>query len=154
LNEGRIVSNRGLNISAFEYNGHFEESHVAHSNALQSRTRDGGTYLVALNFQQLTPLARDAAKEAGIASPCINPYRSIVVRAIEVLYACDEALRIIAGYEEPDRPFEPVEPNAGLGIAATEAPRGMLYHRYRLGDDGTIRSCRRPRRTRRRSRRT
>jgi sulfhydrogenase subunit alpha len=144
LNEGRIVSNRGLNISAFEYDGHFEESHVAHSNALQSRTREGGTYLVgplarfALNFQQLTPLARDAAKEAGIASPCTNPYRSIVVRAIEVLYACDEALRIIAGYEEPDRPFEPAEPNAGLGFAATEAPRGMLYHRYRLGDEGTI----------------
>ncbi len=144
MSEGRIVSNRGLNIGASEYDDHFVESHVAHSNALQSRTRAGGTYLVgplarfALNFQQLTPLARDAAKAAGIPSPCTNPYQSIVVRAIEVLYACDEALRTIAGYEEPDRPFEPAEPHAGLGFAATEAPRGMLYHRYRLGDDGTI----------------
>ncbi len=144
LNEGRIVSNRGLNIGASEYDGHFHEIHVAHSNALQSRTREGGAYMVgplarfALNFQQLTPLARDAANEAGIASPCLNPYRSIVVRAIEVVYACDEALRLIAGYEEPDRAFEPAEPKAGLGFAATEAPRGMLYHRYRLGDDGAI----------------
>jgi len=144
LNEGRIVSNRGLNIGASEYDGHFGESHVAHSNALQSRTRDGGAYLVgplarfALNFEQLTPLARDAAKQAGIDSPCANPYQSIVVRAVETLYACDEALRIIAGYEEPDRAFEPVEPKAGLGFAATEAPRGMLYHRYRLDDDGAI----------------
>jgi sulfhydrogenase subunit alpha len=144
LNEGRIVSNRGLNISASEYGENFKEIHVAHSNALQSRTRDGGAYMVgplarfALNFHQLTPLVRDAAKEAGISSPCVNPYQSIVVRALEVLYACDEALRIIVDYEEPDRAFEPAQPRAGLGFAATEAPRGMLYHRYRLADDGAI----------------
>jgi sulfhydrogenase subunit alpha len=144
LNEGRIVSNRGLNIGTAEYDQHFAESHVAHSNALQSRTRAGGTYLVgplarsALNFQRLTPLAQDAAKAAGISPPCTNPYQSIVVRAVELVYACDEALRIIADYEEPDRPFEPADAHAGLGFAATEAPRGMLYHRYRLADDGTI----------------
>ncbi len=144
LNEGRIVSNRGLNIGASEYDAHFQEIHVAHSNALQSRTREGNAYLVgplarfSLNFQRLTPLAQDAAKEAGLGPSCSNPYRSIVVRAVEVLYACDEALRIIAGYEEPDRPFEPAEPRAGVGFAATEAPRGLLYHRYRLDDDGTI----------------
>ncbi|MGO8831856.1 MAG: Ni/Fe hydrogenase subunit alpha, partial [Roseiarcus sp.] len=144
LNEGRIVSNRGLDIGASEYDAHFEESHVARSNALQSRTREGGAYLVgplarfALNFQQLSSLARDAAGEAGVASPCFNPYQSIVVRAVETLYACDEALRLIAGYEEPDRSFEPAEPKAGVGYAATEAPRGMLYHRYRLADDGAI----------------
>src|SRR5208337_1293360 len=71
-----------------------------------------------------------------------NPYRSIVVRAVEALYACDEALRIIDAYEEPDRPFVPAEPRAGVGFAATEAPRGLLYHRYRLEADGTIAEAR------------
>jgi coenzyme F420-reducing hydrogenase alpha subunit len=69
---------------------------------------------------------------------CTNPYKSIVVRSLEVLYACEEALRIIEDYEEPDRPFVPAEPRAGVGHGATEAPRGMLYHRYRLDEDGSI----------------
>ena len=144
MNEGRIVSNRGLDIPACDYDDHFEESHVPHSNALHARIRTRGTYLVgpmarfALNFEQLSPVARTAAKEAGIAPVCLNPYRSIVVRAVEVLYACDEALRIIAAYDEPDPPFAPAEPKSASGFAATEAPRGLLYHRYRLAADGAI----------------
>jgi sulfhydrogenase subunit alpha len=31
-----------------------------------------------------------------------------------------------------------VEPRAGVGHGATEAPRGLLYHRYELDTDGTI----------------
>jgi sulfhydrogenase subunit alpha len=144
FNEGHIVSNRGLDITAAEYDAHFEESHVARSTALQSHFRDGsGAYLVGplarygLNFDKLSPLARDAAKAAGLGPICTNPYQSIVVRAVEVLYACDEALRIIADYVEPDRPAVAVEGGAGVGCAATEAPRG-LYHRYRLEADGSI----------------
>jgi len=144
LNGGRIVSNRGLNIPVREYDDHFVESHVAHSTALHSHIKERGAYLVgplarfALNFDRLSPLAREAAKGAGLASPCTNPYRSIVVRAVEVVYACDEAIRIIEDYEEPARPFVPAEVHAGTGYAATEAPRGMLYHRYRIADDGSI----------------
>ncbi len=86
----------------------------------------------------LSPLAREAAKEAGLGETCTNPFRSIVVRAVEVLYACDEALRIIEAYQEPDQPHLDLTPRAGVGYACTEAPRGMLYHRYRLDADGTI----------------
>jgi coenzyme F420-reducing hydrogenase alpha subunit len=148
FNEGRIVSNRGLDITAAEYDDHFEEIHVARSNALHSRLRDGGSYLVgplarySLNFDRLSPMAQTAARDAGLGRVCTNPYRSIVVRAIEVLYACDEALRIIDAYEEPDRPFVAAEPRAGIGFSATEAPRGLLYHRYRLEADGMIAEAR------------
>lgn len=148
LNEGRIVSSRGLDIAARDYEQHFEERHVAHSNALHSRRRGGGAYLVgplaryALNFQLLSPLAQRAAREAGLGPVCRNPYKSIIVRAVEVLYACEEALRIIDRYEEPSHPAVAVEARAATGYAATEAPRGMLYHRYRLEADGTIAEAR------------
>ena len=148
FNEGRIVSNRGLDIVPTDYEDHFEETHVERSTALHSRLRGGGSYLVGplarynLNFDRLSPLAQEAALEAGLGPTCTNPYRSIVVRAIEVLYACDEALRIIDSYEEPDRPTVAVEPRAATGYAATEAPRGLLYHRYRLEADGTIAEAR------------
>ncbi len=145
LNEGRIVSNRGLDISPAEYDAHFEEMHVSHSTALHSHMRNGGgAYLTGplarynMAFEQLSLLAKETAREIGLGESCRNPYRSIMVRAIETVYACDEALRVIENYEEPDRPFVPVEPRAGVGYAATEAPRGMLYHRYRIDDAGTI----------------
>ena len=103
------------------------------SGALISSARWRAT---ALNFDRLSPLAREAARAAGLGAVCRNPFQSIIVRAVEMLYACDEALRIIEDYREPDRPVVPVEPRAGDGYGGTEAPRGMLYHRYRLDDDG------------------
>lgn len=148
LSEGRIVSSRGLDITAEKYEEHFEEVHVERSTALHSRLRSRGSYLVgplarySLNFDRLSPVAQEAARDAGLEVICANPYRSIVVRAVEVLYACDEALRIIDSYEEPNRPAAVAEPRAGRGFAATEAPRGLLYHRYDIDREGTITSAR------------
>jgi sulfhydrogenase subunit alpha len=142
---GRIASSRGLDIDASQFDAHFEEFHVRRSTALHARMRhDGAPYLTgplaryALNFDRLSPLAQEAAREAGLGPVCANPYRSIIVRAVETLYALDEALRIIDDYREPERPFVPVEPRAASGAAATEAPRGMLHHRYSLAADGAI----------------
>jgi sulfhydrogenase subunit alpha len=148
VNEGRIVSSRGLDILPAAYEDHFEEIHVERSTALHSRIRERGNYLCgplarySLNFDRLSPLAQQAARDAGLGATCTNPYRSIVVRAVEVLYACDEALRLIAAYEEPERPSIPIEPHAAIGAAATEAPRGLLWHRYRLNDDGSVAEAR------------
>ncbi len=144
FNEGRIRSNKGIDIEARDFEEHFEEQHVAHSTALQARIRGGGAYLAgplaryALNFERLSPLAREAARQAGLGAVCRNPYQSIIVRSIEVLYACDEALRLIETYQEPDKPFVEMAVRAGTGQAATEAPRGLLYHRYELDAEGTI----------------
>jgi coenzyme F420-reducing hydrogenase alpha subunit len=144
IERGRIVSDRGLDIDVGDYDEHFEELHVAHSNALHSRLRERGTYLCGplarytLSSERLSPLAREAAHDAGLGPECRDPFRSIVVRSVELVYACDEALRLIDAYEEPDTPAVPVEPVAGTGWGASEAPRGLLYHRYSLDGDGTI----------------
>jgi coenzyme F420-reducing hydrogenase alpha subunit len=144
FNEGRLVSNHGLDIAVREYDEHFEETQVAHSNALHSAIRGRGAYLVgplarySLNFDKLSPIAQDAARRAGLGLVCRNPFQSIVVRSVEILYACDEALRIIDQYRAPERPAVDVRPRAGVGYGCTEAPRGMLYHRYRIDAQGTI----------------
>jgi len=148
FNEGQIVSNKGLDIPVSRYDEFFEESHVKRSTALHSRLRSGEAYLVGplarynLNFDRLSPLAQATAREAGLATVCTNPYQSIVVRAVEVLYACDEAIRIIEDYVEPDHPAIAAHPRAATGFGATEAPRGLLYHRYTLEQDGTIAQAR------------
>ncbi len=141
----RVISNRGLNIPVEEYNDHFEESHVARSNALQSHTKEtGGAYLTGplprynLAYDKLSDRAKTAAKRAGLGKTCLNPYRSITVRAVESLYAVEEAIRLIEAYEEPDSVYVEHKPQAGTGMGASEAPRGLLFHQYTLTDDGSI----------------
>jgi coenzyme F420-reducing hydrogenase alpha subunit len=144
FNQGNIVANRGLDIPVSSYDDHFRETHVARSNALHSMLDAQGAYLAGplarfnLNFDRLSPLAREAAGDAGLHGTCFNPFRSIVIRSVEILYACDEALRIIDDYRRPDQPWVEPEPRAGTGYGCTEAPRGLLYHRYTLDEQGLI----------------
>jgi sulfhydrogenase subunit alpha len=141
---GRIRSTGGLDLAPAEYDSHFEELHVERSNALQSRLCGGGTYLCgplarySLGSGLLAPAAREAAADADLDGICRDPFRSIVVRSVELVHACDEALRLVQAYEEPDAPAVPVEPVAGTGHGVSEAPRGLLYHRYRVDGEGTI----------------
>jgi coenzyme F420-reducing hydrogenase alpha subunit len=147
IDKGRIVSTAGLDIDVSEYDEHFVEEHVEWSNALHSHIVGRGSYLCgplarfALGFDRLSPVARDAAVGAGLEPGVRNPFRSIVVRAVELVYAADEALRLIAAYEEPDAPAVELDPRAGVGHGCTEAPRGILYHRYELDDAGAILSA-------------
>jgi len=84
---------------------------------------------------------RQAAAEAGLGEECRNPFRSILVRGVELVYAVEEALRLIDEYEQPSRPFVDVPARAGIGHGISEAPRGTLYHRYELDAGGLIRAC-------------
>ena len=146
IERGRVSSSAGLDIAVAEYPERFAEQQVAHSTALHSHL-DGERYLTGplarfnLAFERLSPLAREAALSAGVGPSCRNPFKSIVVRTVEILYACDEALRLIEAYEPPDPPAVDVEPRAGVGHGATEAPRGVLYQRYEIDEAGTIVSC-------------
>ena len=144
FNEGRLISNRGLNIDAAEYEEHFTEQHVKHSNALHSTLRGTGSYLVGplarfnLNFNTLPSVAQEAARDAKLSVPCGNPFKSIIVRAVELVFACAEALRIVTEYDPPPVPRVEAPDRAGVGHAITEAPRGILYHRYEVDEKGMI----------------
>jgi sulfhydrogenase subunit alpha len=146
MNEGRIVSSDGLDIPVEEYERHFQERHVAHSTALHSvRLPDETTYLVGplarINncLEALPPIARREAGQCGIDWPSGNQFHGIVARMIEVLAAYEEAVRIVRDYRaEPACSRIPFVPRPGEGCHATEAPRGLIYHRYRIGEDGLI----------------
>ena len=140
----RLVSNRGLDAPVSAFLDRIVESQVAHSTALHAHLDGDISYLAgplarfSLFADHLAPPAYDAARDAGLTAPCNNPFRSIVVRAVETLHACDTALTLVREYEEPDRPAVEVEPRAAVGHGCTEAPRGLLYHRYELDDTGTV----------------
>lgn len=147
MNAGRIASSRGIDINVSDYENHFQESQVPYSTALHSSIKGRGHYFVGplarynLNHARLAPIAQEVAREVGLGDACRNPFMSIVVRALEVLHAFDLALRLIDGYEPPDAAAVEAEPRAGTGFGCTEAPRGILYHRYRIDDRGLIREA-------------
>jgi len=139
-----VVSTAGMNIPVSEWNDWFIEEHVKRSNALHSRIKTRANYEVGptarfnLNADLLSPGAAAAAHEVGLIAPCTNPFRSIVVRAVELLHAVDEALAIIDHYRAPSGPAVAFTEKAGEGCGASEAPRGTLFHRYRLDGKGLI----------------
>ncbi|MFI9415395.1 Ni/Fe hydrogenase subunit alpha [Nocardia gamkensis] len=147
IDKGDLHTSTGLRFPASDFSEHVREHQVPHSTALHA-TLDGARYLTGplarytLNHHQLSPLARRVAAEVGLGAECRNPFRSILVRAIEVIHAADEALTIIDSYERPARAAVPVAPRAGIGHGVSEAPRGLLYHRYEIDDQEVVRSAR------------
>ncbi len=140
----RVGSDRGLDIDVSAFLDHIEEHHVEHSTALHAHLLERGEYLVgplarySLHASKLHPAAREAAVSAGLGQICRNPFRSIVVRAVEVVHAFENALEALDRYELPDSPAVDVIPRRGVGHGVTEAPRGLLYHRYSLSETGEI----------------
>ena len=142
--EGRIVSSAGLDIDVTEFPDHFEERQVPHSNALQGATMDGQPYLVGplarfnLNADRLPPDILALADKAGLVPGCRNPFKSLLARQVETIYAFREAARLARAYVPPEPSFVDPPVRAGIGHGITEAPRGICYHRYEVADDGAI----------------
>lgn len=147
MNEGRIVSSNALNIGIDEYERHFTEHQVPHSTALWSRL-DGRSYLVGplarvnLNYDRFPPTVHRLLASTRVRFPSRNMYHSIVARAVEIFYALTEAIRLLEAYAPPEVLHAAVTPRAGVGYGCTEAPRGLLWHRYEIDAHGKVLSAR------------
>jgi coenzyme F420-reducing hydrogenase alpha subunit len=144
-NDGRIVSTDGLDLAPGAWGDAFEEHQVEGTNALHARTHDGRVYLlgptarIALTADTLHPIAAEALEATGLRDEIrVNIHRSIVARAVELLHACAEARDLIDGYRPPSRPKVDFTPRAGVAAWSTEAPRGLLHHRYEVDERGHV----------------
>ncbi len=150
MNEGSIVSTKGLDTSAAGFLETTREYQVDYSTALHSGIKREGTlspYIVGplsrlnLNHERLPSGIKSAMDDSGISLPVTNLLMGIVARSVELAYAFYESIRLIRGYEEPDRPYENFEPQAGVAAWATEAPRGTLFHRYEVDEKGRVKAA-------------
>ena len=143
IERGQIGASDGLRIEAEAFDAHFAERHVAFSTALFSTYRQQ-PYLVGplarlnLNHANLPERIKALLAETGFALPSRNLFHSLMARAVEILLALHEALRLLDAYRLPDSPWVPVTPRAGVATACTEAPRGLLWHRYEMDDSGCV----------------
>jgi coenzyme F420-reducing hydrogenase alpha subunit len=142
---GEVFSSRHKKIPVSQFEETFLEEQVQHSNALHSRTAAGTPYLTGplarlnINNAQLGAEARQLLKELGIKLPIRNPYKSLLARAIELVQVCSDALELISGYDPQGPSRQEIKPKESEGSGATEAPRGILYHRYVVSSEGKIR---------------
>lgn len=146
--DGEVLSSRGRKVSIADFETGYLEEHVRHSNALHGRTVDGNTYLVGplarlnLNHEQLNPAAQEALRSAGIALPIKNPYKALFARAIELVHYYEEAIKLVKAYDPQGPAHLELKLKAGEGTGITEAPRGLLYHRYQIDDMGLVKFAR------------
>jgi coenzyme F420-reducing hydrogenase alpha subunit len=142
--EGEILSSNRGSLPVAEYESKYIEEHVRHSNALHSHTVDGNTYIVGplarlnLNHEQLLPITKKLLAESGIQLPLKNPYKSLIARAVELVQAYEEAIQLIKAYNPSGPSHIEFKLKAGEGAGATEAPRGLLYHRYQIDGNGLV----------------
>ena len=140
-----ILSSKRGPIPVPEFENGYLEDQVQHSNALHSHTTDKQTYLVGplarvnLNHEQLTDKAKAALRKSKVELPLKNPYKALLARAIELVQFFDEAIQLIKAYEPGGPAHVELSLREGEGAAATEAPRGLLYHRYKVDEHGLIR---------------
>ncbi len=146
IEDGRIVSSEGLDIPREAFADHFTETQVPYSNALHCHLH-GAPYLVGplarlnLNHDRLPEAVAQSLAATGIRFPSRNPFHSIVARAVEIFFALHEAVRILESWQAPAAARADFSVRGGIGYGCTEAPRGILWHRYELADDGTVRAA-------------
>ncbi len=145
LDTGQLITTEGLKVDPGAWDSAFTEQHVEHSTALQASSLDGKHHLlgpasrVVLAGRALHPLAKAALEAAGGTEVLRrNMFAAITARGIEMIHAAAEAIAIIEAYEVPDRPYTPWEPRAGVAAWASEAPRGVLFHRYDVDELGRV----------------
>lgn len=93
-----------------------------------------------LNHDQLLPRAKEAAVELGLKAPCHNPFMITVAQVVEAVHCAEDSIALIGKLLETGVQEEPeaTEIQAGRGVGAVEAPRGILFHEYAYDADGIL----------------
>ncbi|GAB4291707.1 MAG: Ni/Fe hydrogenase subunit alpha [Coriobacteriia bacterium] len=128
-----------------QYRDFIREDVVGHSNAKHS-TVAGSPFMVGslprvnLSANRLAPRAAAVLSELGWSGVSRNPFMNNVCQAVELVDACERCAGYARQLLEMGGSSEPVPftVRAGSGVGATEAPRGTLYHAYRIDDDGFV----------------
>lgn len=146
INEGELVSTQGQRVSFDSYSERFKEHQVKHSTAFYS-TLDGESYFVGplarvnLNFAQLPKEIQNLCNDLNLKFPSNNMFDNVRARAIESYYSVLEALRLLRAYKRPRQAYVDVTPKPGIARHATEAPRGVIYHEFKIDGNGKVQTA-------------
>jgi len=143
VTEGFAKTSSGEYFESRDYRRYVSEEQVPYSNTKRSVFKNNGAFEVGpvsrfnLNYESLCDRAKEAAEKAGLKPPVRNPFKSTVVRAVEIVQAIEE-MRSILGKGVSVPPPRKTRFRQSSGSALTEAPRGLLYHSYSIDRDGNV----------------
>jgi coenzyme F420-reducing hydrogenase alpha subunit len=147
MNDGTPSTSSDGTIAIGQFEARITHLEVEHSSARHTVITRTGPAVVGplarfnLNAPRLTPLAQEAARRLSLRAPELDPFRTVAARVVETALAIDEARRLIDAYVPPSPPVVPVAPRAGRAWWITEAPRGVLYHRYDVDELGVVQAA-------------
>ncbi|MFA6526429.1 MAG: Ni/Fe hydrogenase subunit alpha [Candidatus Buchananbacteria bacterium] len=127
--------------------------------ASKSARLDGEAFMVGalarmnLNHTKLHPLAKGIYKKLGWQIPEYNTFKNIVAQAVEVVHFLEEAKILLDELSIEMHEEKSLIKKLGLiaeanpagketsGCDAVEAPRGTLYHSYKIDANGMLTDC-------------
>lgn len=141
---GNIVTSTGEKYEEKDFRSHLEQTVLPYSQAIGYTYNDEG-YMVGslarLNLakDKLHPKTKESAAEALNLFPSTDIFYNNLAQAIEILHSVDESIDILSKNKFAPEPLIKGEIKSGaVGIGVIEAPRGTLYHKVALGDDGKV----------------
>jgi len=143
INQGRIASTTGLDIPVENYLDNFHESQVSYAYAKQSVDKDQKSFMVGalarmnIKYDQLLEESKKLAEKVGFSVPSRNPFLNNLAQSLEVFDGIERSIRLIESFHSQDERRQ-VRINPGDGGSVTEAPRGLLYHWYRINERGMV----------------
>jgi len=147
LYDGDLASTDTGKAPVSEYLSYANEYIVPISTAKRAKhVRD--SYMVGalarfnLNFDKLSPMAKQAAALFDLKPVCHNPFMNSIAQLVETVHSVGDSIRLIDDIEasglqsQPDYHKPDIKVKAGRGIGAVEVPRGILFHDYTYNQKG------------------
>ncbi|RLG20326.1 hypothetical protein DRN67_00280 [Candidatus Micrarchaeota archaeon] len=105
---------------------------------------EGQDYLVGalarlnLNKQNLHSRTRKTIPKYLATFPSNNIFHNNLAQAIEILNCIDSSIDAIESFDPKEEPKPELKPKASSGVGVIEAPRGTLYYKLKIDNEGKV----------------
>ncbi|MCD6482828.1 MAG: Ni/Fe hydrogenase subunit alpha [Candidatus Aenigmarchaeota archaeon] len=139
---GELVSFSGKRFHPKDYKKYLTEEIIDYSTSKHVKL-NGKTFMVGplarmnIHSDKVSYETKMVMKEFGISFPTNNLLYAHVARAVEVFEFMQRCLDILSELNLKNEKVVKPKRKSGYGVSATEAPRGVLYHAYRI-ENGVV----------------
>ncbi|MBU1032531.1 MAG: nickel-dependent hydrogenase large subunit [Patescibacteria group bacterium] len=140
---GVIKGGKNNVIKKEDYPNHLDHVVLPYSQA-SAYKHQGEAFMVGalprinLSKQSLHKQTQKDAASALKLFPSKNIYHNNLAQAIEILHCIDSSIEILKNTKFKKEPLVKPTRKSGTGIGVVEAPRGTLYHKVEIGEDGKV----------------
>ncbi len=142
--KGEIISNKGLRFTKEEFDKIIKEYQTKNSTAKRAKLFGKETYIVGPisrfnnSFEKLSYTAYRSSKKIGLYPTVRNSFKTLLIRIVEIIHSLERSIEIINNYSSENIKNKNFTIKEGIGYGISEAPRGILWHKYRFDRRGRV----------------